>query len=99
MRGRFAIAVVAIALLSSGCSVWAFGTNASGQLGDGTTTGELAPMQIGTSTWTAVSASPNHTCAIRTDSTLWCSGDNGNGQVGDGTLTTRLVPTHIGSST
>ena len=49
------------------------GLNSAGQLGDGTTTSRLLPVQVGgNSTWSAVAVGQNHTCALRSDSRLFC---------------------------
>jgi hypothetical protein len=37
-------------------SLWSWGTNTSGQLGDDTTITKFAPLQIGSSSWTKVTA-------------------------------------------
>jgi alpha-tubulin suppressor-like RCC1 family protein len=78
-------------------TLWCFGLNNSGRLGDGTTTTRLAPVQVGTATtWTKVSAGGSHTCALQ-GAALSCWGSNTNGQIGDGTTTVRLTPTAVGS--
>jgi len=80
-------------------TLWAWGYNGSGQLGDGTTTNRLSPVQIGTATnWASVSAGVGHSVAVRTDGTLWVWGFNGSGQLGDGTTTNRLSPVRIGTA-
>jgi alpha-tubulin suppressor-like RCC1 family protein len=88
---------------------WGLGTY--GRLGDGTTTtrsspvqigdnalSSLSPIQIGSSSWTAVSAGASHTAAIRSGGTLFTWGNSSYGQLGDGTTTTRSSPVQIGSS-
>jgi alpha-tubulin suppressor-like RCC1 family protein len=56
-------------------SLWCWGLNDSGQLGDGTTTDRVSPVQIRReSLWTGVAAGDKHTCAIRDDAALWCWG-------------------------
>ena len=74
-----------LAVRSNG-TLWAWGNNSSGELGDGTFTDRHAPKQIGTDThWRSVAAGWSHSLAIKTDGTLWAWGDNDFGQVGDGT--------------
>ena len=68
--------------------VYAWGLNNAGQLGDGTTTQQMAPVAvIGLSgIFTAVSAGNNHSLALRNDGTVWAWGSNNNGQLGIGTI-------------
>jgi hypothetical protein len=84
-------------LLKTDGTLWAWGDNSSGQLGDGTTTNKSSPTQVGTVTnWSTISAGDSHTVAIKTDGTLWAWGDNSRGQLGDGTTTNRLSPVQLG---
>jgi alpha-tubulin suppressor-like RCC1 family protein len=72
------------AVLSSG-SVKCWGANASGSLGDGTTTNSSMPVTVeGISTAKAVSAGGGHSCALLLDGTLKCWGLNWYGQLGNG---------------
>ena len=81
-------------------TLWAWGDNLSGQLGDGTTTDHSSPVQIGTATnWASVAAGVGHTVAIKTDGTLWAWGGNLYGQLGDGTTTDRSSPVQVGTAT
>lgn len=88
-----------VALKADG-TLFAWGSNRWGQLGDGTTTDKLVPTLSGTAlTWSSVSAGEFHTAAIRPDGTLWAWGFNQNGQLGDGSFVDKLAPTKIGDAT
>ncbi len=79
-------------------TLWAWGLNGAGQLGDGTTISKLTPTLIGTDTdWAVVSAGELRTVALKTDGSLWAWGANNSGLLGDGTNVDRHVPTRIGS--
>lgn len=72
-------------------SLWCWGLNMQGQLGDGTIESKSTPVQIMTGV-SQVSAGGAHTCAIKNDGSLWCWGYNFLGQVGDGMIGNDLCP-------
>lgn len=81
-------------------SLWSWGENKSGQLGDGTLINNYTPKKIGTATdWKIVVTGTNHTVALKNDGTLWAWGSNKEGQLGDGTSTNKSIPTQIGTAT
>jgi alpha-tubulin suppressor-like RCC1 family protein len=87
-----------VAIATDG-SLWAWGLNNWGQLGDGTTTNRSRPVQISADTdWVSVAAD-SHNIAIRADGSLWAWGRNHFGQLGDGTTENRARPVQIGTDT
>ncbi len=67
----------AVALKSDG-TVWAWGKNAVGQLGDGTTTNRLVPTPVsGLTEVTAIAAGYNHTVALKSNGTVVAWGISG----------------------
>ncbi|MCL2088900.1 MAG: Ig-like domain-containing protein [Oscillospiraceae bacterium] len=88
-----------VALKSDG-TVWAWGYNGYGQLGDGTTTNSHTPVQVsGLTEVTAISAGYGHTMALKSDGTVWAWGDNQFGQLGDGTIIDRHTPIQVSGLT
>ena len=86
-------------------TLWAWGYNDRGQLGDGTVVDKSSPVQIGALVnWSKISVSSSATgilfsMATKTDGTLWTWGGNTSGQLGDGTVVNRSSPVQIGSGT
>ncbi len=85
-----------LALKSDG-TVWAWGWNAYGQVGDGTLVDRPAPVRVvGLTGVVAIAAGGLHNLALRGDGTVWTWGDNGAGQLGTATparsTTARAVP-------
>ncbi|KJY53913.1 RCC1 repeat domain protein, partial [Bifidobacterium coryneforme] len=85
--------------IGSDGGLYAWGSNAQGQLGDGTTSQRTTPVRVakpdGTSdgfTWVQAAAGRTHSAAVGSDGQLYTWGDNTNGQLGDGTTTRRTRP-------
>jgi alpha-tubulin suppressor-like RCC1 family protein len=77
-------------------SVYAWGLNANGQFGDGTTTSSSTPVAIaGLSSIDAIAGGASHTIHLSTDDTVWAAGRNQSAQLGDGTLVTRHSPVEV----
>ncbi|HBI15855.1 MAG TPA: hypothetical protein DDY20_10150 [Desulfobulbaceae bacterium] len=80
-------------------TLWAWGNNDDGQLGDGTIVTKNYPVQIPGSTWTSVAAGNWHSLARKVEwestywaKTLWPWGLNSYGQLGDGTTINQNAP-------
>ncbi|NKY22055.1 InlB B-repeat-containing protein [Cellulomonas denverensis] len=81
--------------LTSDGEVYAWGDNAYGQLGDGTTTDRSVPVLVSTPpgvTFTAITSGAYTAHALATDGSVYSWGQGLYGQVGDGTTTSRPVP-------
>jgi alpha-tubulin suppressor-like RCC1 family protein len=77
-------------------TVWGWGDNDNGQLGDGTTTDRPDPVKVeGLSEVKAVAAGQDHTLALLRDGAVRGWGSNDRGQLGDGTTTSRQTPTEV----
>lgn len=74
-------------------SVWAWGRNDHGQVGDGTMTSRSLPVQVtGLTNVVAVAAGHDHSLALRSDGTVWAWGQTA---VGDGAGGDRLAPVQV----
>ena len=74
-------------------TLWAWGSNSRGQLGDGTTTQSAVPVQVlGFSDPISLEAGAEHSVAVRSDGSVWSWGDNEYGQLGDGTTLSSTIP-------
>ena len=93
--------------LGSDGNAWAWGYNGSGQLGDGTSSGQSTPVRVKTPdrktypdlpadfTYLQVSAGYLHSLAVGSDGNAWAWGDNSSGRLGDGTTTSRYAPVRV----
>ena len=104
-NGEYSLALVDDGSGTKG-TVWAWGNNAIGQLGDGTTTNSSKAKQVVTlagGTLTAgtlldikaISAGTSHSVAIRNDGQAYAWGGNWYGQLGDGTSTNSTHPQDV----
>jgi alpha-tubulin suppressor-like RCC1 family protein len=83
------------ALLATG-SIRCWGSNAAGQLGDGTTNDSALPVAVqGVTDAVSVAIGGDHACAVRATGEATCWGANDAGQLGDGTTQDSLVPVRV----
>jgi alpha-tubulin suppressor-like RCC1 family protein len=78
-------------------TLWCWGDNGYGQVGDGTLDTRPVPTPVPTlgGNVAQVSAGRQHTCALKTDGTIWCWGSGAEGRLGDGTSVNRSLPTLV----
>ncbi|NQX68523.1 fibronectin type III domain-containing protein [Paenibacillus alba] len=77
-------------------SVWAWGNNYKGQLGDNKEIYRQKPIQImGLPTISAVTVGQDHSLALAKDGSVWAWGGNNAGQLGNGTLDPTVVPARV----
>ena len=70
-------------------TLWTWGVNSTGQLGNGTTTNRSSPATVagGGTNWKDCSMGSDHCAATKTDGALWTWGGNAAGQLGNGATT------------
>lgn len=89
-----------VAALKNDGTIWTWGYNFLGQLGDGTKLDKSVPVQVrdqfgNITAVTAISAGAAHTLALKSDATVWAWGHNEYGQIGDNTLFDKDVATQV----
>ena len=86
--------------IKSDGTLWGWGLNSNGQLGNGTNVSSNIPIQIGTDDdWISVSAGYNFTLALKSNGTIWGWGRNSQGQLGLGNSADVSLPTQVGNDT
>lgn len=82
-------------------SLWAWGNNGTGRVGDGSTNNRSSPVQVGTlTTWISASGGQAHAVALRSDNTVWAWGAGSNGRLGQVSNTTnRSSPVQVSGTT
>ena len=87
----------AVVLKANG-SIWSFGYNSNGELGNSTFASTKEPKEINIlKSYTNVTAGDNFTLILRNDGTVWSVGDNQYGQLALGNRTSCQTPTLVES--
>ena len=76
-------------------TVWCWGANKYGQLGNGTRAPSVVPVQSRLSKAAAVDVGQFHTCAVRSTTSVWCWGRNNFHQLGHPSPSSRPTPTYV----
>jgi alpha-tubulin suppressor-like RCC1 family protein len=83
-------------VLKTDGTVWAWGDNSFGQIGNGTTWPYGEPERVsGLSDVTQISANGTTSMALKSDGTVWAWGANFAGKLGDGTTVHRSAPVQV----
>ncbi|MEO5331963.1 MAG: Ig-like domain-containing protein [Magnetococcus sp. YQC-5] len=83
-------------VLKSDGTVWTWGENSSGQLGNGTLVDSLVPVQVtGLTSVTSIASGNHFVLALKSDGTVWAWGENNSGIVGNGTTTNQTTPVKV----
>jgi len=81
-------------------SLWCWGRNDRGQIGDGSRTPRALPVRVAAvGAVTAVATGELHTCAVRTDDSVFCWGAGDSGQIGDTAGSDRGLPERVAGVT
>jgi RHS repeat-associated protein len=89
VSSNYSNAGTATAVVKTDGTVWTWGVNNYGQLGDKKTTNSASPIQVsGLSGITAVAAGQQFFLALKPDGTVWAWGRNDSGELGNGTFST-----------
>ncbi|HSA24167.1 MAG TPA: hypothetical protein P5076_22090 [Myxococcota bacterium] len=95
MTGGLGSGASTMALKSDG-TVWTWGWNNHGQLGDGTTEDRFTPVQAsGVTGVVGIAAGAQHAMVLKADGTVWTWGLNDHGQLGDGTTLDSHAPVQV----
>ena len=77
-------------------TVWTWGYNKYGQLGNGTNSDSNVPVQaLGLTGVTVIAGGHYHSLALKNDGTVWAWGWNGEGELGNRTYSTSNVPIQV----
>ena len=94
---KISASIVSTGGIRSNGTIWTWGCNNSGQLGNGTTVNRCSPVSLvgGFADWSQISMGVSHSMAIRSNGTLWSWGAGVNGRLGDGTVANKSSPVSV----
>ena len=79
--------------ITTALETYCWGSNSSGQLGNGGTVSSMTPVKVSASVkFVAITAGQFHTCGIAIDRHAYCWGSNAQGQLGTGNLNSSQIP-------
>jgi alpha-tubulin suppressor-like RCC1 family protein len=85
-----------VAAVKTDGTLWSWGDNSYGALGDGTVVNKSSPISItSNSKWSQIASGPRNFISLKADGTLWSWGNNSSGQLGDGTTINKSSPVTI----
>jgi alpha-tubulin suppressor-like RCC1 family protein len=96
------MSALCLAALTSGCTLYGWGTNDRGQVGDGTRLSRDEPVPaVVNPGWSTIDAGPAHTCAIDASRRLFCWGSGSQAQLGLGDTFpfAQTTPHQVGTAT
>jgi len=78
-------------------TIYGWGNNTVGRLGDNTTVNKSSPVSVvgGFTDWCQVATSRDHSLAVRQNGTAWAWGDGGTGRLGDNTTVNKSSPVSV----
>jgi len=86
--------------MDTASGAWCWGPNASGQLGNGSTTDSPIPVAVtGAHTFASLTVAPSTICGIDAASHTWCWGANNHGQLGKGDTSNAKDPAAVDTAT
>lgn len=90
------IQAFSVAALKADGSVWCWGQNTSGQLGDNTVVPKSSPVAVvGGHSFTDLFGGRNNFYGLKSDGSAWSWGPNASGQIGDGTVVPKSSPVAV----
>jgi alpha-tubulin suppressor-like RCC1 family protein len=85
-----------IGIASTDRTLWAWGNNTHGQLGNFNTIPRSSPIQVNSDEWSKIAVGAFHVVGLKSDGTAWCWGRNNTGQLGFNDIISRSAPIQIG---
>ena len=84
-------------VLRTNGTLWAWGCNNYGQIGDNTTVNKSSPVSVigGFTNWCQVAAGYRFSVGVRTNGIAWAWGSNDGGQLGDNTTVDKSSPVSV----